>query len=95
MSAVECNQISTVIGEQTKNTSVNWNQVTSNSSVHNKKIKVQQPRPMPTIVNLYAMQDNLQNDVELTQLQGQKNKIDAEKVRTKLLHIQQQKIHYR
>lgn len=76
MSAVECNQISTVIREQTKNTSVNWNQVTSNSSVHNKKIEVQQSRPMPTIVNLYAIQDNLQNDLELTQLQGQKNKID-------------------
>jgi phosphatidate phosphatase PAH1 len=76
VSAVECNQISTVIREQTKNTSVNWNQVTSNSSVHNKKIEVQQSRPMPTIVNLYAIQDNLQNDLELTQLQGQKNKID-------------------
>jgi len=45
--------------------------------VHNKKIKVQQPKLMPTIVNLYVMQDNLQNDIELTQLQGQKNKIGA------------------
>jgi hypothetical protein len=51
--------------------------------VHNKKIKVQQPKPMPTIVNLYAMLDNLQNDVELAQLQSQKNEIDSEKVRTK------------
>jgi len=77
VSAVEFNKISTVIREQTKNTSVNWNQVPSNSSVHNKKIKVQQPKLMPTIVNLYVMQDNLQNDIELTQLQGQKNKIGA------------------
>jgi hypothetical protein len=80
-----------VIREQTKNTSVNWNQVPSNNSVHNKKIKVQQPKPMPVIVNLYAMLDNLQNDVELTHLQSQKNKIDSEKVRTKLLHIQKKK----
>jgi hypothetical protein len=72
-----------VIHEQTKNTSVNWNIVSSNSSVHNKKIKVQQPKPMPTIVNLYVMPDNLQNDVELTQLQSQNNKIDSEKIRTK------------
>ena len=38
---------------------------------------------MPTIVNLENMLDNLQNDIELTQLQSQKNKIDSEKVRTK------------
>jgi len=83
VSAVEGNQISGVICEQTKNTSVNWNQVPSNSSLHNKKIKVQQPNPLPMIVNLYALQDNLRNDIELTQLQDQKNKIDAENGRTK------------
>jgi hypothetical protein len=38
---------------------------------------------MPIIVNLYAMLDNFQNNIELKQLQGQKNKIDSEKVRTK------------
>jgi predicted DsbA family dithiol-disulfide isomerase len=42
VSAVECNQISRVIREQTKNASLNWNRVPSNSSsVHNRKIKVQ------------------------------------------------------
>jgi hypothetical protein len=72
-----------VIREQTKNTSVNWNQVPANSSVHNKKLKVQQTKPMPTVVNLYAMLDNLQNDIDLTQLQSKKKKIDSEKGTTK------------
>jgi hypothetical protein len=41
------------------------------------------------------MQDTLQNDVDLAQLQGQKNKIDSEEVRTKRFAHTKKKSHYR
>jgi len=39
------------------------------------------------------MQDTLQNDVDLAQLQGQKNKTDSEEVRTKrFAHTKKKKV---
>ena len=71
--------------ELVENNSQRWNLVSTNERQNNKRMRVLQPQPIPTIINRYAVLDKLQSELEVPHSQNWVNNATSMRKKKKYL----------